>query len=59
MRFKLLKHLSTLLTKPLSLSTVCLHLKKAEMKAVVKAKCPCLTARHCKAHLDFAYAYKD
>ena len=29
------------------------------MKTVVKSKCPLLTAKHCKAHLDFAYAHKD
>ena len=29
------------------------------MKAVVKSKCPLLSAKHCKACLDFAYAYKD
>ena len=29
------------------------------MKAVVKSKCPLLSAKHCKAHLDFAYADKD
>ena len=26
---------------------------------VVKSKCPLLSARHHKAHLDFAYAHKD
>ena len=29
------------------------------MKAVVKSKFPVLTAKHCKVHLDFAYAHKD
>ena len=29
------------------------------MKAVVKSKCPLLSARHHQAHLDFAYAPKD
>jgi uncharacterized membrane protein len=29
------------------------------MKAVVKTKCPFLSAKHCKVHLDFAYAHKD
>ena len=36
-----------------------LHLKKAGMKSVVKSKHPLLSARHHKAHLDFAYAHKD
>ena len=36
-----------------------LHLKEADMKAVVKLKCLLLSARHCKACLDFAYARKD
>jgi transposase len=43
----------------LSPSTVCLHLKKAGMKAVVKHKHPLLLAQHCKAHLDLAHAHKD
>ena len=29
------------------------------MKAVVKSKCPLLTAKHHKAYLDFVYAHKD
>ena len=29
------------------------------MKAVVKSKCPLLSVRHYKGHLDFAYARKD
>ena len=29
------------------------------MKTVVKSKHPLLSARHCKAHLDFTYAHKD
>ena len=51
--------LSNITNQPLPPSTVCLHLKKAGMKAVVKTKCPTLSARHCKAHLDFAYSHKD
>ncbi|KAI6117652.1 hypothetical protein EDD16DRAFT_1481290, partial [Pisolithus croceorrhizus] len=53
------KTLSNLTNQPLSASTVCLHLKKASMKAVVKTKHPILSARHCKACLDFAYSHKD
>ena len=29
------------------------------MKTVVKSKWPLLSAKYCKAHLDFAYAHKD
>ncbi len=29
------------------------------MKAVVKTKCPLLSAKHHKAHLDYAHAHKD
>ncbi|KAI0260795.1 hypothetical protein BGY98DRAFT_892441, partial [Russula aff. rugulosa BPL654] len=36
------KTLSNIINKPLSPSTVHLHLKKAGMKAVVKTKCPLL-----------------
>ena len=43
----------------LSPSTVCLYLKKASIKAVVKTKCPLLAARHRKAQMDFTYAHKD
>ena len=43
----------------LSASTVCTHLKKSGMKAVVKSKRPLLSAKHYKACLDFAYAHKD
>ena len=35
------------------------HLKKTGMKAVVKSKCPLLSVKHCKAHLDYAYTHKD
>src|SRR5207245_9328015 len=53
------KALTSITNQPLSASTVCLHLKNAGMKAVIKSKCPLLSARHCKACLDFAYAHKD
>ena len=51
--------LSNIINEPLSASTVCFHLKKSGMKAVVKSKCTILSAGHCKAHLGFAYAHKD
>src|SRR6201996_5913465 len=50
---------SNIINQPLSPSTTCFHLKKAGMKAVVKIKCPLLSARHHKACLDFAHAHKD
>ena len=53
------KTLRNIINQPLSPSTVHLHLKKTSMKAVVKSKHPFISARHCKAHLDFAYAHKD
>ena len=56
---QVIKALVNITNQPLSASTVCTHLKKSGMKAVVKSKCPLLSAKHCKAHLDFAYAHKD
>jgi hypothetical protein len=53
------KSLTNIINQPLSPSTICPHLKKAGIKAVVKTKCPLLSARHCKACLDFAHAHKD
>ena len=53
------KSLKNITNQSLSPSTVCLHLKKAGMKAVVKTKRPLLSAKHCKARLDYAYAHKD
>ena len=53
------KTLRNVINKPLSLSTVCLHLKKTGMKAVVKKKRPLLYTKHRKSHLDFAHAHKD
>src|ERR1700761_3928315 len=40
------KTLTNIINQPLSPSTTCFHLKKAGMKAVVKTKCPLLSARH-------------
>src|SRR5260370_17348777 len=48
-----------IIKQSLSPITFCLHLKNAGMKAVVKTKHPLLSARHRKAHLDFAHAHKD
>jgi hypothetical protein len=53
------KTLTNIINKPLSPTTVCRHLKKAGMKAVVKTKRPLLSAKHRKARLDFAHAHKD
>src|SRR6266567_8496475 len=53
------KSLKNITNQSRSPSTVCLHLKKAGMKAVVKTKRPLLSAKHCKARLDYAYAHKD
>ena len=53
------KTLKNITNQPLSPTTVCRHLKKAGMKAIVKTKHPLLSAKHCKACLDFAYAHKD
>jgi hypothetical protein len=53
------KTLCNITNLSLSSSIVCLYLKKAGMKAVVKHKCHLLLAQHCKAHLDLAHAHKD
>ena len=53
------KSLKTITNQSLSPTTVQQHLKKAGMKAVVKRKCPFLSAKHCKARLDYAHAHKD
>ena len=53
------KALTNIINQPLSANTVHLHLKKSGMKAVVKSKRPLLSAKHRKAHLDFAEAHKD
>ncbi|KIJ14111.1 hypothetical protein PAXINDRAFT_34698, partial [Paxillus involutus ATCC 200175] len=52
------KSLTNIINQPLHSNTVHQHLNKTGMKAVVKQKCPILSTRHCKAQLDFAYAYK-
>ena len=53
------KALTNVVHQPLSATTMCWHLKKTGMKAVVKSKCPLLSVKHCKAHLDYAYTHKD
>ena len=53
------KSLKNITNQALSPTTVWHHLKKAGMKAVVKKKCPLLSAKHHKAHLDYAHAHKD
>jgi len=53
------KALTNIVNQPLSISTVHRQLRKTGMKAVVKSKQPLLSAKHCKACLDFAYAHKD
>ena len=55
----MIKVLTSIINQPLSASAVHIHLKNAGMKAVVRCKCPLLSTKHCKAHLDFAYAHKD
>ena len=50
--------LTNIVNQPLSTSTVHRQLRKTGMKAVVKSKQPLLSAKHCKACLDFAYAHK-
>ena len=53
------KFLRTITNQSLSPTTVQQHLKKASMMAVVKRKHPLLSAKHYKACLDYAHAYKD
>src|ERR1700679_1477532 len=53
------KSLQNITNQSLSPTTVQRHLKKASMKAVVKTKRPLLSAKHHKAHLDYAHAHKD
>ena len=53
------KALINIVNQPLSTSIVHRQLRKTGMKAVIKSKWPLLSAKHHKAHLDFAYVYKD
>ena len=50
--------LQTITNHDLSPETVCLHLKKAGMKAVVKKKRPILSKRHRKERLDYALRHQ-
>ncbi|KIJ15207.1 hypothetical protein PAXINDRAFT_37274, partial [Paxillus involutus ATCC 200175] len=52
------KSLTNIINQPLHPNTVCQHLNKTGIKAVVKQKYPILSTRHYKAQLDFAYAHK-
>ena len=56
---QVIKALSNIINQPLSANTICLHLKKAGIKGVIKSKCLLLSARHCKVSMDFACAYID
>ena len=53
------KSLKTITNQSLFPNTVRQHLKKAGIKAVVKRKWPLLSAKHCKACVDYAHTYKD
>ena len=53
------KILKTVTNQPISAETVRQHLKKIGMKAVVKAKKPCLEPRHRRERLHFAHRHKD
>ena len=53
------KILSNVINQPLHPNTICPHLKKSVMKAIVKSEHPLLSAKHHKACLDFAIAYKN
>lgn len=53
------KSLSNIISQPLHPNTVRKHLRKSGMKAIVKKKCPFLSAKHRRERLDFAYTHKD
>jgi hypothetical protein len=59
MQFRSPKLIINIINHSLSPNTVCLHLKKAGMKAVVKCKCPFLLSQRHKACLDFAHTHND
>ncbi|KIK95953.1 hypothetical protein PAXRUDRAFT_774715, partial [Paxillus rubicundulus Ve08.2h10] len=52
------KALQDIKNHPISSQTVCHHLKKSGMKAVVKKKCPLLSKCHRKEWLDFAVSHQ-
>src|SRR5258708_27689222 len=53
------KMLQNVTNKSLSSETVCLRLKKAGWKAVVKKKRPMLSRHHRKERMDFAVSHKE
>src|SRR6266576_2594682 len=53
------KTLKNITNQSLSPTIVQHHLKKADIKAMVKTKHPLLSAKHYKAHLDYMHAHKD
>src|SRR5260221_4142266 len=53
------KLLQNITNKSLSAETVCLKLKKAGWKAVVKKKRPMLSRHHRKERMDFAISHKE
>ena len=55
---QLTRTLQDVKNQPISSQTICRHLKKAGMKAVVKKKCPLLTAHHRRARMDFALSHQ-
>src|SRR6266481_926630 len=53
------KALQTITNQPVTSQTVCQHLRRTGMKAVVKKKKPLLSPRHRKERMDFAIRHKD
>src|SRR6266436_9349627 len=56
---QVIKLLQNITNKSLSAETVCLKLKKAGWKAVVKKKRPMLSRHHRKERMDFAISHKE
>src|SRR6266481_2852297 len=53
------KALQTITNKSVTSQTVCRHLRRTGMKAVVKKKRPFLSPRHSKERMDFANRHKN